>query len=94
MRERDLQAKCIDYCKENGIVHINVHQSGWTARGFPDLVLCIRGKFIACELKVDKNNLEPAQRIWKTRILKAGGKHYTPRSVKEFEEIIRSENDT
>ena len=74
--------------KEQDIYYINVHGSGWGGKGTPDLITCINGKFVAFELKVGKNDFEPAQRIHKRKILRNEGLHYTPRTLKEFIEIV------
>jgi Holliday junction resolvase len=88
MRESNLQSKCIKYTKTKGILTIDIHGGGWTAKGAPDLICCINGMFVAFELKVDENDMQSDQRMWKKRIEKSGGKHYCPRTLKEFIEIV------
>ncbi len=58
-----LQKKCIAYLKERGFYHINVYGGGRTAKGAPDLITCIGGQFVAFELKVDNNQMQPDQVI-------------------------------
>lgn len=89
MRESNLQAKCIDYLKVKKIYYINIHGSGWGAKGAPDLIACINGKFVAFEFKVGNNEMQPDQRLHKKRIEANKGLHYCPRSVGEFIEIIK-----
>ena len=72
MRETKLQKKCIEYLQSQGIYYINIYGSGRTAKGAPDIIACINGKFVAFELKVDDNDMQPDQRIHKRRILKSG----------------------
>lgn len=90
MKEHDLQSQCLKVLREQypEIVGANIHGGGWSAKGFPDLILCIRGKFVAFELKVGKNGMQSDQRIWKKRIERAGGFHFVPRTVEEFVEIV------
>lgn len=88
MRESELQKKCVQYLKENNIYHVNVHGGGWGAKGTPDLLACINGQFVAFELKVGTNDMQPDQRIHKLRIERSGGKHYVPYTLKEFKQII------
>jgi Holliday junction resolvase len=88
MSESRLQKSCIEYLKEQGIYCINIHGGGWGARGVPDLIACIGGRFVSFELKVGKNDLEPAQRIHRDRIIKSGGLHFSPRSLNEFIRIV------
>lgn len=84
MSESKLQQDCIKYLKSEGIYHINIHGGGWGAKGAPDLIACIDGRFIAFELKVDENDLQSDQRIHRKRILASGGQHFAPRSLDEF----------
>ena len=87
-REKDLQDKVIEYLKERNIYVLNIHGGGWGGRGTPDLLLCLNGKFVALELKVEGNKLEPAQIIHKRKIERNGGLHYAPYSFAEFVEIM------
>ena len=62
-KETKLQQKCIEYLQSEGIYYINIHGGGWGAKGAPDLITCINGRFIAFELKVDNNDMQPDKRI-------------------------------
>lgn len=88
MRESKLQQECIKNLKARGFYYINVHGGGWGAKGAPDLIACINGRFVAFELKVGDNEMQPAQRIHKTRIEVNGGQHFSPRTLEEFINII------
>lgn len=48
-----------------------------TIRGTPDILLCIKGKFIAIELKTEDGKLDALQSYKLTKIQKAGGWSYT-----------------
>lgn len=89
MRESKLQQDCIRYLNNEGIVVFNIHGGGWSSKGAPDLICCVNGKFVAFELKVDDNNMQSDQRLWKKRIVKNGGGHYCPRSLPEFITIVK-----
>lgn len=86
--EKKLQDQCITYLKAQGIYYINVYGSGRTAKGAPDLITCIEGHFVAFELKVGTNDMQADQVIHKTRIERARGLHFTPRTLCEFISII------
>lgn len=90
MRESKLQTKCLRWVQAThpDILVANIHGGGWSAKGFPDIICCICGKFVAFELKVDDNDMQPDQRIWRKRILTAGGLHFCPRTLTEFANII------
>lgn len=86
--EAKLQDKCIKYLKENGIYYINKFGDGRTAKGCPDLIICLNGRFVACELKVGNNDMQDDQKIHKLRIERSGGLHFAPYSIDEFVRIM------
>ncbi|RHW46797.1 hypothetical protein DS832_04735 [Bombilactobacillus bombi] len=88
MSESNLQTKCLKYLKSQHIYAVNIYGSGRTGKGTPDVLSCINGKFVAFEFKVGNNQMQPDQVIHKKRIEDSGGKHYTPRSIEEFKQII------
>ena len=88
MSEKNLQDKCIEYLKSKGIYHINKYGDGRSAKGAPDLIACINGRFAAFELKVGSNNMQEDQKIHKLRIKRSGGLHYSPYTLSEFIEIV------
>lgn len=88
MSESRLQKSCIEYLKEQDIYCINIHGGGWGAKGVPDLIACIDCEFVAFELKVGNNDLSPAQRIHRDRIIRSGGLHFSPRTLDEFIQIV------
>lgn len=88
MREKVLQDKCIKYLREKNIYHLNIYGSGMTSKGAPDIICAIGGQFVAFELKVDNNQMQPDQVIHKRRIERSGGDHFTPRTIEEFKKII------
>ena len=87
--EKDLQKKVIDYLKSKNIYHINIYGSGYTAKGAPDLIACVNGKFVAFELKVGSNTMQPDQIIHKRRIERSQGLHFTPYTLEEVKQIIK-----
>ena len=82
--EKNFQDKAIRYLKDHKIYYINQYGNGWSAKGAPDLVVCLNGRFVAFELKVDKNHMQSDQVIHKMRIERSGGLHYTPYTLEEF----------
>ena len=86
--ETDLQDKAIKYLKSKGIYHINKFGDGWSAKGAPDLYVCINGRFVAFELKVGENDLQDDQKIHRIRIRRSGGLHYAPYTLEEFIKIV------
>lgn len=87
MLEKDLQKKILRFLKDRGIYSLNLFGDGWSAKGKPDVIICLNGKFVAFELKVGKNGLSEDQKIHKNRIERSGGKHYAPYTFEEFLKI-------
>jgi hypothetical protein len=86
--EKKLQDKCIRYLKSKGIYYINKYGDGRSAKGAPDLYVCINGRFVCFELKVGLNDMQDDQKIHKLRIERSGGLHYSPYSLEEFISIV------
>ena len=57
--------------------------------GAPDLVLCWRGRFLACELKTSVGKLSEAQKEQHPLIRASGADLATPRGVREFVAWLR-----
>lgn len=94
MRENSLQRKCLHWLGEHhpdDVLPANMHGGGWTNKGFPDVLCCIRGRYVAFELKVGENQMDDAQKIWRKRILAAGGSHHCPRTLEAFIEAVEKE---
>lgn len=87
--EKKLQDKCIDYLKRNRIYYLNLYGDGFSGKGKPDLLACIKGKFVAFELKVGANDMQDDQRIHKLRIERSGGLHFSPYTLEEFIAIVK-----
>lgn len=86
--EKQLQDKAIRYLKGRGIYYLNLFGDGMSGKGKPDLIVCIKGQFVAFELKVGANGLQDDQIIHKIRIERSGGLHFSPYSFEEFKKIM------
>ena len=86
--EKKFQDKAIQYLKKKGLYHINQFGNGWSAKGAPDLIVCIKGRFVAFELKVGSNDMQDDQRIHKARIERSGGLHFEPYNMTDFTKIV------
>lgn len=87
-KESGLQTTCTDYLKRKGIYAINMYGSGRTAKGAPDVIACICGKFVAFELKVGNNKQQPDQLIHEKRIKQSMGLHYVVYDFETFKNIV------
>lgn len=86
--EKKLQDKAIKYLKDNGIYHINKYGDGRSAKGAPDLYVCINGRFVCFELKVGSNDMQDDQKLHKLWIERSGGLHFSPYTLEEFINIV------
>ena len=86
--EKKLQEKVISYLKGQGIYYLNLYGDGRSGKGKPDVIACIRGRFVAFELKVGDNDMQDDQRIHKIRIERSEGLHFSPYTLEEFIEIV------
>lgn len=91
--EAKLQEQCLDYVKElsrkgEPIVAINQHGSAYGSRGVPDIIMCIKGFFVAVELKVGDNEPTALQNHWLEKITDAGGDANVCYNMDDFKRII------
>lgn len=91
--EKKLQDKVVRYLRDRGIYYLNLYGDGRSGKGKPDIIACIKGKFVALELKVGANDMQADQVIHKRRIEKSGGLHYTPYSLDEVIKIVEDLTD-
>ena len=88
--EKKLQDKAISYLKGRGVYHLNLYGDGRSGKGKPDIIACIKGRFVAFELKVGENDLQDDQKLHKIRIERSDGLHYSPYTLSEFIEIVEN----
>ena len=86
--EKKLQDKAISYLKGRGIYFLNLYGDGMSGKGKPDIIACIKGRFVAFELKVGSNDMQDDQRIHKIRIERSKGLHFSPYTIEEFIELV------
>lgn len=88
--EKKLQDKAIKYLQSVGLYYLNLYGDGMSGKGKPDLIVCIRGQFVAFELKVGENSLQDDQKIHRIRIRRSGGLHFAPYTLEEFISIVEN----
>lgn len=92
MRESRLQAECMRSAKGAGVMALNLHGSGWSNKGLPDLLLFHAGKCVAVELKSDSGyKAQPDQLVWRERFRRQGIPHYICDTRSGFSEILERE---
>ena len=97
--EKNLQIQCSDYLnlKQISFVHLTTYikrrcscgkWSGFSVegnKGLPDLLIFTKKGLVFCELKVGKNKLTPAQKLFKETLPDT----YEFHIIKTFEDFIK-----
>jgi len=65
-----------------------IHQSMYSHSGIPDILACIRGKFIGIEVKTSKGKLTALQKHEACQISLAHGKAFICRGKEGIERVI------
>lgn len=91
MKESEIVAKIQAYLKTvKDLFFWKEHGGIYGTAGIPDLICCYRGRFIAFEVKTQKNDLTVLQGVTLQRIIKAGGYALTVRSEDEVKNVIEA----
>ena len=89
MKEKDLIKKISDYLKTvDNLFFWKEHGGMYGTSGIPDLIVCYKGRFIAFECKVGKNEATILQSVTIKQIIAAGGYALVVRSVDEVRQVI------
>lgn len=95
MRESLLQKLCIQHVRTvsgGRLMALNIHGSGYSNKGLPDLLIFGHGRCVAVELKADSGyKVQPEQRIWATRFTRCGIHHHVIDDLPTFKRMIREE---
>lgn len=91
--ESKLQEQCLKYIKElekqgQPIIAINQHGSAFSSRGVPDILMCVKGIFIAVELKIAPNKPTPLQEHYIERIRNAKGLALVIYEYEDFKSLV------
>lgn len=77
-----------------GIYVIKVHGDPYQPSGEPDLICCVRGRFVALEAKIEGNQPTALQGHQLRRIRDAGGRAVVVWSVEQAIEAVEHVRDT
>lgn len=90
MLEKEFQNEVIKFLKQNDIYYIKVWGGGFQRAGIPDLIICLKGKFIAIELKNEIGKPTALQLHNIEQIKKSGGQAYIlkPENFEKWKEEI------
>ena len=93
LRVANFQPGCIAYRVNNVGVWDEakqVHRKGNTEKGLPDVIMILKGRFIAIEVKAGRDKLSDDQKKRKFEIERAGGIYFECRSTDAFIEFFKT----
>jgi hypothetical protein len=91
MLERDIVNKIMGYLKTvPESFSWKQHGGQYGTAGLPDIVCCIKGRFVAFEVKQPTGKLTKLQEITLQRIRDAKGEAFKVTSLQEVKEIIKN----
>lgn len=96
MKEKDVQKAILDYLGYKKIFHYRNNSGAFKterggfyrfgATGSPDIVCCVRGRYVGIECKAPKGRQSPNQKIFQENLEKAGGLYILAKSIEDVEE--------
>lgn len=88
--ESELQTDMMKYLTLKGIYHININPGQFMRAGIPDLICCVRGHFLAIEVKRPdgKGITSKLQEYNIEEIIKSGGTAVVMENYIEFTKFI------
>lgn len=87
--ERDFQKEVIDYLDNEGAYVLKTHVSSFQKQGEPDITCCYKGRYIAFELKRDKNSKTSKLQEYKIKLIRnAGGLAIRVDNLNQVKEVL------
>ncbi len=68
----------------------NKFQQSRTKNGVPDILACLKGKYLGVEIKAGNDRMRPEQLVFRDEILRAGGYFFECRNFQSFYDFIES----
>lgn len=101
-RERDVQRQCLDYLALRGLFSYRNNTGAFAGeykgrkrfvrfgvKGAPDVIACIRGRFIGFETKrPEGGKLSADQEAFRNNLIAAGGAYFVIRSLNDLIEAL------
>ena len=90
--EKRIENQIKQYLDSLGAWHIKTHGNMFSKAGTPDIVACVKGRFIAIEVKRPKGVVSKLQKAQIQLIKKAGGIAFVAYDVKDVERYLQEEH--
>lgn len=89
--EKTIENKIKRYLDSIGAWHIKTHGNMFSKAGTPDILACVKGKFVAIEVKRPKGVVSELQKANIELIKRAGGVAFIAYSVEEVKRVLQNE---
>lgn len=91
-QEKQFENKVKKFLKDNGIWFTKVWGGGFQTSGIPDIIACVKGQFVAVELKAQNGKPSELQLFHIRKINESGGyaRVLYPNEFEEFRAYIMS----
>lgn len=92
MSEKRIENQIKQYLDSIGAWHIKTHGNMFSKAGTPDIIACLRGRFVAIEVKQPGGRVSPLQMAHIKLINQAGGVAFVAYSVEEAKGHLKKFN--
>ena len=92
MKEKTIERQIRNYLTRIGAWHIKTHGNMFSHAGTPDILACVKGRFIAIEVKRPKGVISELQKANIELIKRAGGVAFIAYSVEDVERNLQKEH--
>ena len=90
--EKKVQNLIKRYLDKLGAYHVKIHGSAYMPAGTADLLACVKGRFVAIEVKKPKGGVvSPLQNLKIKQVINAGGISFVARSVEDVKKVFKEE---
>ena len=88
--ENNITKHIKDFLKSKDIWHVKYFANAFTSVGIPDILACVKGRFVGIEVKTNVGKLSEIQKYQGERLQKSGGLWYCvrPSNFDEFKQDI------
>lgn len=91
-QENKVQKSIQDYLESIGAYRFKVHGEIFMRAGIPDIIACLKGRFIGIEVKDGNNTPSELQLAHGRKIQKAGGIFGVAYSVDDVKKLLKENN--
>ena len=92
-KEQDIQTSIMSYIKSIGGLPIKQNQIGiYGQAGVPDIIACIKGRFVGIEVKRPGQKPKPIQEAFLNAIKKKGGVGLWADNLDKVKDTLKKEN--